>query len=156
MKRREFLKYSGVGLAAMPSLGAGREVSLEIGKDTIAQSTPVQWAIGELRKAVTIREGAAFRVTLAGLVPTVPMAEAYHIVPAAGGLRVEAGDVRGLVYGILELAQRGAQVGSALNESPANPVRSVTRCFVSDVEDKPWYNDRAMWPEYLGMLAKNR
>ncbi len=27
-------------------------------------------------------------------------------------------------------------------------VRSVTRLFTSDVEDKPWYNDREMWPAY--------
>ena len=28
--------------------------------------------------------------------------------------------------------------------------------FVSDVEDKPWYNDREMWPAYLTMLATQR
>src|SRR6266478_4901598 len=38
----------------------------------------------------------------------------------------------------------------------ANTVRSVTRLFTSDVEDKPWFNDREMWPQYLTMLATNR
>jgi len=147
------LKWSGLGLAGVPALGAGREVSLEVAKDPVTQSAPVQWAIAELKKVVTVREGAPMRVTLV----RAPLAtEAYRMAPVSGGLRVEAGDVRGMVYALNELAQRGAQVSGPMNESPANPVRSVTRCFVSDVEDKPWYNDRAMWPEYLGMLAKNR
>lgn len=32
----------------------------------------------------------------------------------------------------------------------------MTRLFVSDREDKPWFNDREMWPAYLTMLATNR
>lgn len=40
--------------------------------------------------------------------------------------------------------------------APANAVRSIQRLFVSDVEDKPWFYDREMWPRYLGMLAENR
>jgi len=27
---------------------------------------------------------------------------------------------------------------------------------VSDIEDKPWYNNREMWPQYLTMLATQR
>ena len=74
-------------------------------------------------------------------------------------------DVRGLVYALLELgdrAQNSTDALGALNvdrpivESPANSVRSVTRLFTSDVEDKPWYNDREMWPRYLSMLASQR
>src|SRR5580704_13271472 len=38
---------------------------------------------------------------------------------------------------------------------PANAVRSVQRLFASEVEDKPWFYDREMWPQYLGMLAEN-
>ena len=39
---------------------------------------------------------------------------------------------------------------------PANAVRSIQRLFTSEVEDKPWFYDRAMWPRYLAMLAENR
>ena len=35
-------------------------------------------------------------------------------------------------------------------------IRSLARLFVSDVEDKPWFNDREMWPRYLTMLATQR
>lgn len=31
----------------------------------------------------------------------------------------------------------------------------MMRLFVSDVEDKPWFNDREMWPAYFDMLAEN-
>ena len=30
------------------------------------------------------------------------------------------------------------------------------RLFVSEVEDKPWFYDRDMWPAYFSMLAENR
>ncbi len=39
---------------------------------------------------------------------------------------------------------------------PANSLRSVQRLFTSEIEDKPWFYDRDMWPPYLAMLAENR
>jgi hypothetical protein len=38
---------------------------------------------------------------------------------------------------------------------PANAIRSIQRLFTSEVEDKPWFYDREMWPRYLAMLAEN-
>jgi hypothetical protein len=38
----------------------------------------------------------------------------------------------------------------------ANGVRSVQRLFTSEVEDKPWFYDREMWPRYFAMLAENQ
>ena len=99
--------------------------------------------------------------------PTAP--ESLAIAPGkVGGKSVLAAyghDSRGLVYALLELADRaanGADPVAALTapkplaERPANQIRSISRAFVSDVEDKPWFNDRAMWPEYLTMLASQR
>ena len=154
MDRREFLKWSGLGLAARSSFGAPREVAIDLGKDKVAQSAPVAWAIGELKKVVTVRENAPVRISVNGDAAGAP--ESYTITPAANGLVLKAGDSRGLVYAITELSRRDTHLSEPVSESPANPVRSVTRCFVSDVEDKPWYNDSEMWPEYLGMLAANR
>ncbi|WP_263382342.1 hypothetical protein [Granulicella arctica] len=74
-------------------------------------------------------------------------------------------DIRGLVYALLDLSDRVQNAPNAiaaltitqpLAERPANQVRSITRLFTSDVEDKPWYNDREMWKQYLTMLAANR
>ncbi|HEV2390797.1 MAG TPA: twin-arginine translocation signal domain-containing protein [Verrucomicrobiae bacterium] len=74
-------------------------------------------------------------------------------------------DVRGLVYAALELADRVNFAVAPLDElgniqrtveQPANRIRSIARAFVSEVEDKPWFNDREMWPRYLTMLATQR
>jgi hypothetical protein len=39
---------------------------------------------------------------------------------------------------------------------PTHNVRSIQRLFTSKTEDKPWFDDREMWPRYLAMLAENR
>src|ERR1051326_1194916 len=92
-------------------------------------------------------------------------AEALCLVPGklSGRSVLLAGgsDERGLVYAVLELADRVSygsplEIRASVIEKPANVVRSCARCFVSDVEDKSWYYDRALWPEYLTMLAANR
>jgi hypothetical protein len=59
----------------------------------------------------------------------------------------------GASLGALSLRDSAAQSAPA---KPANAIRAVSRLFCSDVEDKPWFNDRAMWPEYFSMLAANR
>ena len=41
-------------------------------------------------------------------------------------------------------------------EGPFTEVRSIGRLFVSDINDKPWFNDRDMWPAYFAMLARHR
>jgi hypothetical protein len=95
--------------------------------------------------------------------------EALGLVPGkAGGKPVLLAcgyDTRGLVFVLLDLSDRvqnatnasvALTIQKAVTERPANTVRSLTRLFTSDVEDKPWYNDREMWPQYLTMLATNR
>jgi hypothetical protein len=74
-------------------------------------------------------------------------------------------DTRGLVYALLELVDRvnlGEDPLAALRgvetvvERPANRIRGAMRLFVSETEDKEWYNDRAFWRDYLTMLATHR
>ena len=76
-----------------------------------------------------------------------------------------AGDARGLVYALLELADRVRHPGAPggplaftrpIVDRPANEVRSVMRQFVSEPLDKGWFHDREMWPPYLTMLAGER
>lgn len=80
-------------------------------------------------------------------------------------LLVCGADARGLMYALLELADRVRHGESPISvvtnqqrviESPFNQVRSIGRLFVSDVQDKPWFNDRKMWPAYFSMLAAQR
>jgi len=95
--------------------------------------------------------------------------ESLALVPAKDNVLLACGsDARGLVYALLELSDRLNNTISAfphenffglsspISEQPANSIRSVLRLFASDVEDKPWFNDREFWSQYLTMLATQR
>ena len=86
-------------------------------------------------------------------------------MPGCQATIVSGSDVRGYVYGLLELAERvrfGADARTALHvaepivERPANEVRSVGRYFCSEVEDKPWLYDKDFWLGYLDLLVACR
>jgi hypothetical protein len=49
-----------------------------------------------------------------------------------------------------------ANLSPAAEREPANAVRGMMRLFVSEIEDKPWFYDREMWPRYFDMLAGSR
>lgn len=78
---------------------------------------------------------------------------------------VSAPDPRGYIYGLLELAERvqfhsnpheALRLTAAIEENPANEIRSVSRYFCSEIEDKPWFYDRQFWPAYLDTLIAGR
>ncbi len=135
-----------------------------------------------MAEAVETAPAPGFPVIIAGLdipiaaamadragVRLVHEAESLAILPGARGgrpvLAAAGHDARGLTYAVLELADRVqhaadpllALTGAApLVERPFNAVRAIGRPFVSDVEDTPWFRDRAFWPAYFGMLARQR
>jgi hypothetical protein len=99
--------------------------------------------------------------------PTGPesLAIARGTIKNRPALVATGSDARGLTYAVLELADRVRFADNPLielravrpvSEKPANSIRSVMRAFVSNVQDKPWYNDRAFWQAYLTMLATHR
>ena len=153
--------------------------------DALATQPPAQWAAEQLRDALISRGVAAqiqagldaappaqTCILAAGRVspaarqlldaakislPDTP--EALALVSGKIGQRVvtlaAGSDVRGLVYALLELADRvnfsndplaALKLVKPVSEQPANAIRSVSRGFNSDVEDKPWYQDRNFWP----------
>jgi hypothetical protein len=163
--------------------------------DRIAGSSPSLWALKELEESLTslgisinrfdhlsqARRGdliivvagsdssmAGQLLKIAGAnIPTVP--EALGLIPVTSDrkqvLLASGYDERGLVYALLELADRiqySDQPLDSLNiqkpviEQPANIIRSLNRLFVSDIEDKSWYNDREMWKQYLTMITTQR
>jgi cyclophilin family peptidyl-prolyl cis-trans isomerase len=163
--------------------------------DPVAASAAAKWAVNELRHALTehgvsvsqyealektpakdvcvVAAGGGSRFATAGLraagvsMPNAP--ESLALLPARDATRSVVlacgSDPRGLVYALLELADRvrhsadpmtAIPVKQALAEQPANSVRSVARMFVSDVHDKPWFQNQEMWPDYLTMLATQR
>jgi len=94
--------------------------------------------------------------------------ESLALVPFSDGNRrgiLACGDARGLLYALLELADRVQHSNSPLSaleqqqaiaERPFNSFRSIGRIFCSDIQDKPWFYDREMWPAYFSMLAMQR
>src|SRR5262249_39989758 len=95
--------------------------------------------------------------------------ESLRLTPGKVGsvpaVLVSATDPRGFVYGLLELAER-VQFGEdpiealglkqIIEEKPANEVRCVGRSFCGELEDKPWYEDKSFWGEYLDTLVASR
>ena len=164
--------------------------------DPVANAPAVGWAIGRLREASESRgagvdvldrpperaldgatvlvagstSAAALRtLTRAGLsVPPVP--ESLGLIPGAPDdphtLLACGSDVRGLVYAILELADRvehaAADPSAAMRierpvvNHPVNAVRSVARLFASERDDKPWLHDEGFWRRYLSMVVAQR
>jgi hypothetical protein len=163
--------------------------------DHVAAQAPPRWASAELERSLAahgiavarcerLAQAAKGSVCIVAAGARSPMARqvlkaaqtAVPDVPEALGLVAGKADgravllacghdERGLVYALLELADRvqyatdpldALKVPKPVIERPANPIRSVARLFVSEVEDKPWFNDREMWPRYLTMLAAQR
>ncbi len=159
--------------------------------DHVAASVPVSRAAGRLRQALMARGvGVAEATTtpaldestivvLAGPSMQAPLMalsqagaslagvpEAFTIASGDPDRVTACGtDQRGLVYAVLELADRvehdGDPVAALRPERPligaaSNTVRSVTRLFCSDVEDLGWYRDEAFWRRYLSMLVSQR
>jgi hypothetical protein len=163
--------------------------------DPVVQQPPVQWAVQHLQNTLTARGVTLQLREKLELVPSSqecifvggPASNVVQPVLAAAAISLPDGpeclaiargkpgqrtvlaaagsDARGLVYALLELADRVRFADDPLvelravkpvSERPANAIRSVMRAFVSDVQDKPWFNDRAFWQSYLTMLATHR
>ena len=172
LDRRAFLLTGLAGTLAPAQVRKGGAISLVLDPaDPVISAAPVQWAAGELQQALTeagftVRRRARLAEVAAGefrIVASVAHGarESLALAPAGNQtLRAEGADARGLVYALLELADRARQapgrIASPIVERPANPVRSVMRQFTCERLDKPWFYDREMWPRYLTMLATER
>jgi hypothetical protein len=163
--------------------------------DTVVKEPPVQWAIDQLRGALDSRGissqvvssqdesfSAADRIVIGSRssvlakerlarekIPAPDSPESLALV--RGKIRGQTdllacgSDVRGLVYAVLELADRVRLAQNPLKDlqsidsvlqRPANKIRSIARPFNSDVEDKVWFYDRSFWQSYLTELATQR
>jgi hypothetical protein len=164
-------------------------------KDTVANAQSAQWALEQLKEALkthgvksavyaklkdapvndlcVLVSGSRNKAALDLLkkrsltIPETP--EALGLVrgemDGRSVLLACGHDSRGLVYALLELADRinyGIKPAEALKitkpiiEKPALKVRSIYRAFTSEIEDKSWYNNREFWKSYLTELANQR
>lgn len=125
------------GLAVAGSLAAG----------------PLEFGLAELERAVSERRlnPRLFRIRTE---ISTGDPETYRI----SGTLVTGGDLRGLMYGLLEAAEqiraRGYLVATA--GKPATPIRGIRRFLHNRDLEQDWYYSRDYWTAYLRMLARNR
>src|SRR5262245_21637044 len=155
--RRDFIKRTGA--AAIGLYGRARESGFAIVSDpadAVARDPAVSWAAGELRGALETRRwlasdagSGAARIFVAGKssdrarwileaqrvsLPDTP--ESVALIRRDEDLLVSGSDARGVVYGLLELADRvtyGPDAAVALGtlqrlvQQPVNSIRCVSR-----------------------------
>jgi len=186
--RRTFLKLSTATASiaaarlshAMPS--EEKIVVIVESHSPLTSSEAVQWALEKLHEALTFRnigiseDGGTFILVVApvdsslakifnpltridGLETSALIPGSYHNTSA---VLVTGVDVRGIVYGVLELTERirlnddplaSLHLSEPRIERTPNKVRSVARAFLSEIEDKAWFYDRDFWTSYLDRLA---
>jgi hypothetical protein len=169
---------------AHATLGGGKRVSVFTDDDSpLVNNEPVRWATQKLRDAITPQSlapthtAAEFSILIAPVAsplaksfpnrPTFTQPETTALIPGRNKLSLLAtgSDVRGITYAILEIADRirysdlpmlALHLPAPLIETTPNKVRSVARAFLSEIEDKAWFYDRAFWTAYLDTLAAAR
>lgn len=189
--RRTFVKLSAAAASVTAAelahaLPNGRRIAIVMDDDSpLIYNEPVRWATEKLREAITPerlavqQNGADFAIVIhtavyplgktlpSRLTFTHPEAIAFLPTEYKGthAVVVSGSDTRGIVYGILELAERirfnddpiaALHLPAPLIETTPNKVRSVARPFLSEIEDKAWFYDRAFWTTYLDTLATAR
>ena len=130
-----------------------RSSALALGVALAASAGPVEFGRAELNRALAERrlDPKRFRVRteLSGDAP-----ECYRILP---GL-VTGGDLRGLMYGLLEAADQIRRYGYLVQArgAPATPIRGIRHFLHNQELEKDWYYSRDYWREFFAMLARQR
>jgi len=159
--RRAFLHATAtaLGVCATAAPIPGSKVRVSVINEL--QNPSVCWAVEELREIAGQDTGYADAYVIVGHGKTG--ADAFQVIQAryAGkpAIQIRASEPRGHVYGLLEAADRirfGGDLFVDFSDAPANRVRGISRAFVSEIEDKPWFYNKTFWREYLTMLASNR
>ncbi|NOY81602.1 MAG: hypothetical protein GXP31_11455 [Kiritimatiellaeota bacterium] len=170
----------GASLVLALAVEAGPAVRLRV---PAAVPGPVRFGLKDLRTALVDRgcrliavgeAGNAFEIVVrqSGSVSGSPVPaepESFSIVPGSPGdrrLEVSGRDPTGLMYGLLELAER-VRRGTALEQVPKivqapflafrapNPFLSLPYPFKGKWEDW-WFRSEDFWRTYLDMLARAR
>ncbi len=118
-----------------------------------ALAGPKEFGIEELNRAIAARglKPAQFRFRTE---ITSDGAESYRIQPG----RITGGDLRGLMYGLLDAAAQVRARGRVLpaKGAPATPIRGIRYFLHNEELERDWYYSRDYWTDYIRMLARNR
>ncbi|MBI4877284.1 MAG: hypothetical protein HY822_21870, partial [Acidobacteria bacterium] len=118
-----------------------------------ALAGPKEFGIDELNRAIAGRrlkpELFRFRTEITSDAP-----ETYRILPG----RISGGDLRGLMYGLLDAAEQIRAHGRVLPSkgAAATPIRGIRYFLHNEDLERDWYYSKDYWVEYLRMLARHR
>ena len=118
---------------------------------TLAAAGPVEFGQAELDSAMAERKLKSKNQVDLNLDPP----ETFRIEPySIGGAHITGGDLRGLMYGLLEAAEQIRATGHFTKTvgNPAASLRGVRIVLNADLEAAP----EAFWNSYFRMLARNR
>jgi hypothetical protein len=114
---------------------------------------PREFGEDELNRAIAARglKPALFRFRTE---ITADGPESYRILPG----RITGGDLRGLMYGLLDAAAQVRARGRVLPSkgAPATRIRGVRYFLHNEELERDWYFSQDYWVEYIRMLARNR
>lgn len=120
----------------------------------LAIAGPAEFGWAELRKAAAERNLAPRYLPLDAAVEPALKAEAFEIQPA----RISGGDLRGLMYGLLEAAEQIRSSGK-VTKTKSEPVvllRSVRLELTSAAFTESWFHSRDYWESAFQMMARAR
>ena len=135
------------------TLAGAAGLLLVLGTCAALSAGPKEFGLAELNRAIAERKlpprQASFRTEFSS-----SGAETFRIQP---GL-ISAGDLRGLMYGLLEAAAQIREKGrvTSTKGAPATRVRGIRFFLHNEDLESEWYYSRDYWTEYFRMLARNR
>jgi hypothetical protein len=117
-----------------------------------AWAGPVDFGKQELSRAVAARKLLPVQARVLTEV-TADAAESFRILPG----QVSGGDIRGLMYGLIEAAEQVRDHGllAPLRGSPAIRIRGVRLQVQASDLQADWYNSSAWWQEFCATLARD-
>ncbi len=108
----------------------------------------------ELRKAAKERGIAERYLPREADISSSLKAEGFEIQPS----RISGGDLRGVMYGLLEAAEQVRTKGkvSKTKAEPAVALRGIRLELDSTAIGEEWFHSRTFWQEYMATLARAR
>jgi hypothetical protein len=120
-----------------------------------AQAGAVDFGWNELQSAIAARRlPASVSRQLAAEISMTEQPEAYTIAP----WRISGGDLRGLMYGLLDAAEQIRKNGrlTPSHVAPAVAIRGVRLHLRNQEWEQKSFHDRAFWTRFFETLARDR
>jgi len=132
-----------------------RLLPLLLATTAFAASGPVEFGLSEFQAANATRRWPVKVKTELSL----DQPETFRIEPyTAGGGRVTGGDLRGLMYGLIEAAGQLRSLGrlKPTRGVPSTALRAVRFKVATADMEQPWFSSETFWRGYFQTLARSR